>query len=158
MSKKCLLLKLVLKSEIFISRKHLASTASNSSEIKLPFSPYDNDLHYATLRLLTGNETDIFLTFSKGLPLSRNLSYVTLVRKSLPDFFLFDYEHLRENENKASPMNLTSGILSIFKFQVDPIYDIGGTLTIGLKVVESEAKEKKILLVGCVSLGYFPIS
>lgn len=121
----------------------------------LQFRANDKNLHYTTFRLFRGNVTNITLSLSEDVSKSKNQSYVKLTRKSLPDFFLFDYEHLNEN-NKASPLNLTAGVLSIFKFNIDPIYDIGGTLTIGLKVTDGESKKKKkknILLIGCVSLG-----
>ncbi|XP_051160937.1 transmembrane protein 8B [Leptopilina boulardi] len=143
------------------ARKQLASIATNNSATSLKFHAYDKNLHYATFRLFSGNLTNITMNLSEDDVSLKNISYVKLVRKSLPDFFLFDYEHLNDddsnnNNNKATPLNLTSGILSIFKFHIDPIYDIGGTLTIGLKVTDSEAKKKKnILLIGCVSLGYY---
>lgn len=139
------------------ARKQLASVVTNNSMTSLQFRANDKNLHYTTFRLFRGNVTNITLSLSEDVSKSKNQSYIKLTRKSLPDFFLFDYEHLNEN-NKASPLNLTAGVLSIFKFNIDPIYDIGGTLTIGLKVTDGESKKKKkknILLIGCVSLGFY---
>ena len=79
---------------------------------------------------------------------------VDLMRKSLPDFFLFDYEHLQGNSIKPSAFNLTSNTLSVLSFEIGRVYDVGGTLTIGLKIVDVKDKGKKnIIVIACISLG-----
>ncbi|CAK9822720.1 Transmembrane protein 8B [Anthophora retusa] len=41
-------------------------------------------------------------------------------------------------------------------FVIDRVYDVGGTLTLGFKLVDTKDKEKKnVVVVACISLGYY---
>ncbi|XP_029172482.1 post-GPI attachment to proteins factor 6 isoform X3 [Nylanderia fulva] len=137
---------------------NLADGLLNSTTIALPFKPYVGDFHYVTLRLVTGNASNVTLR----LPLERRsnaddqVTSVVLMRKSFPEFFLFDYEHLCGNETKPQPFNVTADALSVLSFEIGRVYDVGGTVTLGFKLVDVEEKCKKsIVLVACVSLGYY---
>ncbi|XP_071562180.1 post-GPI attachment to proteins factor 6 [Temnothorax nylanderi] len=138
---------------------NLAGSLLNSTEKSLSFKPYPGDFHYVTLRLLSGNASNVTLQ----LPTSRQtdigvdqVTPVVLSRKSFPEFFLFDYEHLRGNDTKPQPFNVTADALSVLSFEIGRVYDVGGTVTLGFKLVDVEEKYKKnIVLVACVSLGYY---
>lgn len=134
---------------------NLVDSVLNSTAMSLPFKPFVNDFHYVTLRLVSGNASSVTIQ----LPTDRqtDVSQVTpvvLSRKSFPEFFLFDYEHLRGNDTKPEPFNVTADALSVLSFEIGRVYDVGGTITLGFKLVDVEEKYKKsIVLVACVSLG-----
>lgn len=136
------------------AQDNLAKTNFNSSKATMAFRPNENTIHNLLLRIHNGTESNVTISMKKYGPTDRTyLNKVDLVRRSLSDFFLFDYDHLLENDTKASPVNLTVGTLTALKFDIGPVYDIGGTLTLGLKMVKDEARVGKVLVVGCVSLG-----
>ncbi|KAL6256439.1 hypothetical protein P5V15_012552 [Pogonomyrmex californicus] len=127
----------------------------NSTATSLSFKPYAGGFHYVTLRLLSGNASNVRMQLSSLVGVGQVTS-VVLSRKSFPEFFLFDYEHLRGNDTKPQPFNVTSDALSVLSFEIGRVYDVGGTVTLGFKLVDVEEKHKKnIVLVACVSLGYY---
>lgn len=134
---------------------NLADSLLNSTAMSLPFKPFVNKFHYVTLRLLSGNVSNVMIQ----LPTNRqaDVSQVTpvvLSRKSFPEFFLFDYEHLCGNDTKSQPFNVTADALSVLSFEIGRVYDVGGTVSLGFKLIDVEEKYKKsIVLVACVSLG-----
>lgn len=138
------------------AKENLVEKAINSTEDEMIFPPYKDAMHFLTLCLQEGNETALTVTLTNDT-LTKNTSHIKLVRKSLPDFFSFDYEHLLGNENKSSPINLTADVLSVLKFDVGSVYDTGGTVTVGVHFPTDESKDKKnnVVVVGCVSLGGF---
>lgn len=132
---------------------HLAGVIVNSTNATVPFKPYSDAFHYVTLRLLSGESSNVSLQLVDGSSTEASqVMSVDLMRKSLPDFFLFDYEHLRGNGTKPSAFNLTADTLSVLSFEIGRVYDVGGTLTLGLKLVDVEEK-KNIVVVACISLG-----
>lgn len=135
---------------------YLTGTILNTTNGTVFFKPYSDAFHYVTLRLLSGNSSNVSLQLfdnSSTYDLDQ-VKLVDLMRKSLPDFFLFDYEHLQGNSIKPSAFNLTSNTLSVLSFEIGRVYDVGGTLTIGLKIVDVKDKEKKnIIVIACISLG-----
>ncbi|XP_029055757.1 transmembrane protein 8B [Osmia bicornis bicornis] len=134
---------------------HLAGTILNSTNASVFFKPYSDALHYVTLRLLSGESSDVVLQLIDDTPLdSSQVITVDLMRRSLPDFFLFDYEHLKENSTKPSAFNLTADTLSVLSFEIGRVYDVGGTLTVGFKLVE-EKEKKNVVVAVCISLGYY---
>ncbi|XP_033323821.1 post-GPI attachment to proteins factor 6 [Megalopta genalis] len=136
---------------------HLAATIVNTTNTTLLFKPYSDVFHYVTLRLLSGDASNVSLQLLDVSPTnSSQVKSVDLMRKSLPDFFLFDYEHLLGNGTKPSAFNLSADAMSVLSFGIGRIYDVGGTLTLGLKLVENEEKEKRnVVVVACISLGYY---
>ncbi|XP_012226359.1 post-GPI attachment to proteins factor 6 isoform X2 [Linepithema humile] len=139
---------------------NLVDDVINSTMTSLSFRPYAGVFHYVTLRLLSGNTSNVTMR----LPTSREhrtdavnqVTPVVLLRKSFPEFFLFDYEHLHGNDTKPQPFNVTADTLSVLSFEIGRVYDVGGTITLGFKLVDVEEKYKKdIILVACVSLGYY---
>lgn len=132
---------------------HLAGTILNSTNANVFFKPYSDALHYVTLRLLSGESSDVVLQLIDDSSLnSSQVKTVDLMRRSLPDFFLFDYEHLKENSTKPSAFNLTADTLSVLSFEIGRVYDVGGTLTVGFKLVE-EKEKKNVVVAVCISLG-----
>lgn len=131
----------------------------NSTAMSLPFKPYAGDFHYVTLRLLSGNASNVTMILPMSHQIDVEIDQVTpvvLSRKSFPEFFLFDYEHLRDNDTKPQPFNVTADALSVLSFEIGRVYDVGGTITLGFKLIDVEEKYKKsIVLVACVSLGRF---
>ncbi|CAK9822721.1 Post-GPI attachment to proteins factor 6 [Anthophora retusa] len=136
---------------------HLAAKIVNTTNATVFFKPYSDAYHYVTLRLLSGESSNVSLQLLDTSPTdSGQVKSVDLMRKSLPDFFLFDYEHLRGNGTKPSAFNLTADTLSVLSFVIDRVYDVGGTLTLGFKLVDTKDKEKKnVVVVACISLGYY---
>ncbi|CAK9808819.1 Post-GPI attachment to proteins factor 6 [Anthophora plagiata] len=136
---------------------HLAAKIVNTTNATMFFKPYSDAYHYVTLRLLSGESSNVSLQLLDTSPTdSGQVKSVDLMRKSLPDFFLFDYEHLRGNGTKPSAFNLTADTLSVLSFVIDRVYDVGGTLTLGFKLVDTKDKEKKnVVVVACISLGYY---
>jgi hypothetical protein len=63
------------------------------------------------------------------LPL-RNFESYPLLRQTYREFFMFDYD-LLPDQNGTVPLtlNITSGMNALLKFDVNDIYDIGGTLS-----------------------------
>lgn len=137
---------------------YLTGMTLNTTNGTVFFKPYSDAFHYVTLRLLSGNSSNVSLQLfdnSSTYDLDQ-VKLVDLMRKSLPDFFLFDYEHLQGNSIKPSAFNLTSNTLSVLSFEIGRVYDVGGTLTIGLKIVDVKDKGKKnIIVIACISLGYY---
>lgn len=136
---------------------HLAAKIVNTTNATVFFKPYSDAYHYVTLRLLSGESSNVSLQLLDTSPTdSGQVKSVDLMRKSHPDFFLFDYEHLRGNGTKPSAFNLTADTLSVLSFVIDRVYDVGGTLTLGFKLVDTKDKEKKnVVVVACISLGYY---
>ncbi|XP_058808953.1 post-GPI attachment to proteins factor 6-like isoform X2 [Phymastichus coffea] len=125
--------------------------------LRLRLRPRDAALHYVTLRLERGPETEVSLSLQPGPEPEPRLSEVRLVRKSLPDFFLFDYEHLGEQANASKPtaFNVTARRPRVLRFRVGPVYDVGGTLSVGLRLAEADRHNEstRVVVVGCLSLG-----
>ena len=124
----------------------------------LPFRPYTgNSFHYLICRLLTGEHSTISLSLPRGeskVAAESLVKQIDLTRKSFPDFFLFDYEYLIGNSTKSLPINLTADSLTVLNFEVGTISDVGGTLTVGIKLV-GEDKSKDLYIFGCISLGFY---
>lgn len=146
---------------------HILGRVINSSQESIEFRPYDNDaMHYVTLRLESGNASRVTVGLENDREDEDGLNEVRLTRKTLPDFFLFDYEHLVGNSSKPVPMNLTTGSLNVLRFKVGAVYDTGGTLSLGLRLADKEDKDEKeekdkkdnVVVVGCVSLGIVRIT
>lgn len=58
-----------------------------------------------------------------------------LLRQTYREFFMFDYDLLPDaNGTVPQSLNLTSGITSLFKFEVGDVYDIGGTLSFAVAI------------------------
>ncbi|KAG7200198.1 hypothetical protein KM043_000630 [Ampulex compressa] len=141
-----------------VAEDHLGGVVLNTTNgTSISFKPYTDTFHYVTLRLLQGESSNVSVQLIDASPTDTGqVKPVELMRKTLPEFFLFDYEHLRGNETKPSAFNLTSDSLSILSFEIGRIYDVGGTLTLGLKVSNIEKEEKKnLIVVACVSLGTY---
>jgi len=135
---------------------NLAGGLLNSTTTVLPFKPYAGGFHYVTLRLLAGNSSNVTMRLDRQTNKDDQVTSVMLLRKSFPEFFLFDYEHLRGNDTKPQAFNVTANALSVLSFEIGRVYDVGGTVTLGFKLVDVEEKYKKnIVLVACVSLGSF---
>lgn len=135
---------------------NLAGGLLNSTTTVLPFKPYAGGFHYVTLRLLAGNSSNVTMRLDRQTNRDDQVTSVVLLRKSFPEFFLFDYEHLRGNDTKPQAFNVTANALSVLSFEIGRVYDVGGTVTLGFKLVDVEEKYKKnIVLVACVSLGYY---
>lgn len=135
---------------------NLADDLLNSTAMSLPFKPYADEFHYVTLRLLSGNASNVTMQLPMNRQVDVGVEQVVLSRKSFPEFFLFDYEHLRGNDTKPQSFNVTADALSVLSFKIGRVYDVGGTVTLGFKLVDVEEKYKKnIILVACVSLGWF---
>lgn len=135
---------------------HLAGMIVNTTNATMFFKPYSDAFHYVTLRLLSGDSSNVSLQLLDNYSSTDTgqVKSVDLMRKSLPDFFLFDYEHLRGNGSKPSAFNLTADTLSVLSFEIGRVYDVGGTLTLGLKLVDTKEKEEEsIIVVACISLG-----
>lgn len=133
---------------------NLADGLLNSTATVLPFKPCAGGFHYVTLRLLTRNSSNVTMQLDRQINKEDQVTSVVLLRKSFPEFFLFDYEHLRGNDTKPQPFNVTANALSVLSFEIGRVYDVGGTVTLGFKLVDVEEKYKKnIVLVACVSLG-----
>lgn len=136
-----------------ITEEILTSSVMDNSELFLSFRPYTHAYHYLMLRLLSGNASNISIALSDNDSLSNNeltVNKIPLTRKSLPDFFLFDYEPLNGNSTKPTPINVTINSLTMLSFRVGAVYDVGGTVSIGLKLLN---KTNDIVVVGCISLG-----
>ncbi|KAG5324721.1 TMM8A factor, partial [Acromyrmex heyeri] len=138
---------------------NLADGLLNSTAMSLSFKPYVDNFHFVTLRLLSGNASNVTMQLPMNHQTDIGIDQVTpvvLSRKSFPEFFLFDYEHLLGNDTKPQPFNVTAEALSVLSFEIGRVYDVGGTVTLGFKLIDVEEKYKKnIVLVACVSLGYY---
>lgn len=131
----------------------LVNVLLNSTQTLLFFKPYFDTFHYVTLRLLSGNASNVTVGLINQVAFDQVTS-VELTRKSFPEFFLFDYEHLRGNDTKPQPFNVTVDTLSVFSFKIGQVYDVGGTVTLGFKLVDIDERYKKnIVLVACISFG-----
>uniref|UniRef100_A0A0C9QQ78 Tmem8a_0 protein n=1 Tax=Fopius arisanus TaxID=64838 RepID=A0A0C9QQ78_9HYME len=121
--------------------------------VKTSFTPYPGYFHYLNLRLLSGNTTNVTVSFVKLLEKQTRQSEIELVRKTLPEFFTFDYEFFEENSTTATPVNISENGLTVLNFRIGTVYDVGGTLSIGIKLVN---ESHDIVVVGCISLGIYP--
>lgn len=134
----------------------LARWTLNSTTALVPFKVWTNAFHYVTVRLLSGNSTNITVALEDSLERFSNASVVRLVRKSYPEFFLFDYEYLLSNGTRSTSVNLTSTETSVFSFEVNSISDIGGTLTVALRLKDKGTAEPEYFtVVGCLHLGTY---
>lgn len=132
---------------------NIANVLLNFKQTSLSFKPYIGSFHYVTLRLLSGNASNIIMRLTNHTVFDQ-ITFVELTRKSFPEFFLFDYEHLSGNDTKPQPFNVTVDALTVFSFKIGRVYDVGGTVTLGFKLVDIDEKFKKnIVLVACVSFG-----
>ncbi|KAJ8674352.1 hypothetical protein QAD02_005614 [Eretmocerus hayati] len=157
------------------SSDHLLGQIVNSTETDVQFRAHDDTsipIH-VVLMLQKGPGSEIVVklesvqrekngdeegTKMKVKRSRESLSEIALTRKSLPDFFLFDYEHLGGNTSKPAPMNISADTLSVMRFKVGPVYDTGGTLSVGLKIAddyERPDKNSTLVIVGCLNYGYF---
>lgn len=133
----------------------------NGTDVKLPFKSYDDTMFQLTFVMHNSqaNNCNVMIEPLRAEPSSTTskVAFVELTRKSLPEFFLFDYENLGNgSSSKPLPLNLTAGVLTVMKFEVGSIYDIGGTVTVGLKFTDDRSKEAdRSLVVGCLSLGKY---
>ncbi|KAK2583650.1 hypothetical protein KPH14_009585 [Odynerus spinipes] len=140
-----------------VAQEQLAGTIINSTDVFVPFKPYPKTFHYVMLRLLSGNASRISLQFENDTSADSNqVRSMSLIRKSLPEFFFFDYEYRDENDTKSMPFNLTSDGLTVLNFKIAGAYDVGGTVTVGMKMLDVDKTDKKnVFVVACVSLGYY---
>ena len=137
-----------------IAGENLASTVANSSLTIVPFRSHENAIHHVLLRIHSGVSSNVSVTLQESVTPNKDyLNKVDLVRRSFTDFFLFDYDHIVGNDTKPSSLNLTADTLSVLKFEIGSVYDVGGTVSVGLKFVKDELVNKKVVAVGCVSLG-----
>lgn len=135
---------------------HLTGMIMNTTNATVFFKPYSDAFHYVTLQLLSGESSNVSLQLLDNSPAHDldQVKSVDLVRKSLPEFFLFDFEHMWGNGTKPVAFNLTSDTLSVLSFEIGHVYDVGGTLTPNLKLVDAKDEEKKnVVVVACISLG-----
>nr|XP_046479963.1 post-GPI attachment to proteins factor 6-like isoform X1 [Neodiprion pinetum] len=141
----------------YISSKgtELAQTTLNSSTaVSVPFKVWTNAFHYLTVRLLSGSSTDVSVVLNNSVQRFSDATVVRLTRKSYPDFFLFDYEYLVDNQTKSSSVQLTTTSTSVFSFEINSISDTGGTLTVALRLKDKGKSEPENFTVfGCVHLG-----
>ncbi|KAI4486333.1 hypothetical protein M0802_012352 [Mischocyttarus mexicanus] len=141
-----------------VAQEHITGQIINDTDTFIPFKPYSKTFHYITLRLLSGNMTKISLKFENNTSNfeTNQVKNINLIRKSLPEFFLFDYEHRGENDTKPVPFNLTNDGITVLDFEIGRVYDVGGTVTVGVKMLDVDKKdEKKVFVVACISLGYY---
>lgn len=140
-----------------VAQEQLAGAIINSSDVSLPFKSYSKTFHYVMIRLLSENASRIALQFENDTSTDSNqVRSISLIRKSLPEFFTFDYEHRNENDTKSKPFNLTSDALTVLDFKIGQVYDVGGTVTVGVKMLDVDKTDKKnVFVVACVSLGYY---
>ncbi|XP_047353389.1 transmembrane protein 8B-like [Vespa velutina] len=142
-----------------VAQEHLIGTIVNDTDVLLSFKPYSKSLHYITLRLISGNMSKISLRFENNTSSFIDFNQVksiSLIRKSLPEFFVFDYEHRSENDTKSMPFNLTSDGITVLDFEIARVYDVGGTVTVGIKMLNVDKKDQKnIFIVACITLGYY---
>ncbi|XP_014598648.1 PREDICTED: transmembrane protein 8B-like [Polistes canadensis] len=141
-----------------VAQEHITGQIINDTDTLIPFKPYSKTFHYITLRLLSGNMTNILLRFENDTSFveTNQVKSINLIRKSLPEFFLFDYEHRGENDTKSIPFNLTSDGLTILDFEIGRVYDVGGTVTVRIKMLDVDKKDQKnVFVVACINLGYY---
>ncbi|XP_063987375.1 transmembrane protein 8B [Diachasmimorpha longicaudata] len=132
----------------------VTSVVINFTHKSLSFIPYPGYFHYLNLRLLSGNFTNVTVSFVQPPQEQTKHNEIDLVRKTLPEFFTFDYEFFSENSTTATPVNISSSGLTVLSFKIGSVYDIGGTLSIGIKLLN---ESRDIVVVGCISLGTYPI-
>ncbi|KFB45996.1 AGAP002672-PA-like protein [Anopheles sinensis] len=66
---------------------------------------------------------------TKSLP-NRNFDRYSVLRQTYREFFMFDYDLLPDvNGTVPVTLNLTAGVPALMKFDVNDVYDIGGTLS-----------------------------
>ncbi|XP_015591102.1 transmembrane protein 8B isoform X2 [Cephus cinctus] len=137
--------------------EHLAEKVFRAEESEFTFRPYINSFHYVLLRLVSGESSNVSLTLDTETieSNSTDVKFVKLLRRSFPDFFLFDYENLQGNDTKSSPYNLTNESLTVLQFEIGSVYDVGGTVSVGLKLPDTEIKDKNVIVVSCISHGYY---
>lgn len=135
-----------------IADDHLLGRVFNSSDNSVEFRPHGGRIHYVMIRLMGGSEANVSIQVDSEVAPQTALARPKLIRKTLPDFFLFDYDFLAENGSKVMPIELQVGVLSVLRFRVGAVYDVGGTLSVGLKIADSE-EDRKMVLLGCLALG-----
>ncbi|KAF7396661.1 hypothetical protein HZH66_007523 [Vespula vulgaris] len=141
-----------------IAQDYLIDRIVNDTNVLVSFKPYSKALHYVMLRLISGNMTKISLRFKNDTSFvdSTQVKSISLIRKSLPEFFVFEYKHRGENDTKSIPFNLTSDGLTVLDFEIARVYDIGGTLTVNINMLDDNKKDQKnIFVVACITLGYY---
>lgn len=94
----------------------------------------------------------------KKKALQYNIPYkqYNLMRLSSIDNFVFEYD-FRPNKNGSTPLllNLTNSEMTVLKFTVHEVIDIGGTLSLGL-AIKPEGKSSKLAnftVVACLRVG-----
>lgn len=112
---------------------------------------YLSGLHTEMYRNESAGQVNLFktsvnkqLTVKDGaLQYSVPYKQYTLMRLTAPDNFIFEYD-FRPEENGSTPvlLNVTSDEMTVLKFSVYKVIDIGGTLTVGL-AIKPEVKIKK---------------
>lgn len=114
------------------------------NDINIIFYPYPNEWHYLEITygnddMLTSQVSKINLCSASEKFVDRNQStdlgdssVFELVRDTKSEYFTFEY-NLPPNMNDYSPtlVNLTSGNVTYMKFNIFPVQDIGGTLSLG---------------------------
>uniref|UniRef100_A0A4Y0BGR3 EGF-like domain-containing protein n=1 Tax=Anopheles funestus TaxID=62324 RepID=A0A4Y0BGR3_ANOFN len=77
----------------------------------------------------SADEGDTLATDTKSLP-NRSFDRYPVLRQTYREFFMFDYDLLPDvNGTVPVTLNLTAGIPALMKFDVNDVYDIGGTLS-----------------------------
>ncbi|XP_035918823.1 uncharacterized protein LOC118517080 [Anopheles stephensi] len=77
----------------------------------------------------SSDESDTLTADTKSLP-NRSFDRYPVLRQTYREFFMFDYDLLPDvNGTVPVTLNLTAGIPALMKFDVNDVYDIGGTLS-----------------------------
>lgn len=114
------------------------------NDVNIKFSPYPNEWHYLEVAYgsddaLNSQASNITLCLANEKLQEHkqsgdlgNSSMFELVRDTKSEYFTFEY-NLPPNTNEYSPtlLNLTSGNVTYLKFNIFPVQDIGGTLSLG---------------------------
>lgn len=110
-----------------------APSANHTQSIT--FDPHPNTWHYIRVEAVSSDFTGAADCESYHLKAeddeAENKSLATLMRDDKGRFFTFDYGFPSSDvQDSTSLVNLTSGGVTILKFKVNQILDIGGTLAI----------------------------
>uniref|UniRef100_A0A182QQ88 EGF-like domain-containing protein n=1 Tax=Anopheles farauti TaxID=69004 RepID=A0A182QQ88_9DIPT len=77
----------------------------------------------------SSDESDSLTADTKSLP-KRSFDRYAVLRQTYREFFMFDYDLLPDvNGTVPVTLNLTAGVPALMKFDVNDVYDIGGTLS-----------------------------
>uniref|UniRef100_A0A182NR87 EGF-like domain-containing protein n=1 Tax=Anopheles dirus TaxID=7168 RepID=A0A182NR87_9DIPT len=77
----------------------------------------------------SSDESDTLAADAKSLP-NRSFDRYPVLRQTYREFFMFDYDLLPDvNGTVPVTLNLTAGVPALMKFDVNDVYDIGGTLS-----------------------------